>query len=319
MEEWEDPPGPLQPRHIREAYRRLKQTNVVPSPMRYTKRLFRKWRMHMCVLFYIYLWHHCLGSLYNTIMYNSQQFLIPVQKKKGFINLSQTTIWCCCCLGGCCCKSGCASRLKPSHKKGKEKSPTLPCIVPSHRWRPEWSNGQMIRLIRDKKMRKMYASWNLPSIGLMSGKMKSNHWQTTPRMVPTISTGATPYMPDAMIRNEVTRGGMMSKSADRRTSFSPTTIQAWISIILSCIMTNQRRMGQEEHRVVSYSWWCEALRNVAANPPASLWREDLCWEQSRRCTTRPRWRSAQAQAQHSKSSADPSRPSKETSKHSNPK
>lgn len=42
MEEWGDPAGPLQPRHIREAYRRLKQTNSVPSPARSTKRLFRK-------------------------------------------------------------------------------------------------------------------------------------------------------------------------------------------------------------------------------------------------------------------------------------
>lgn len=42
MDEWGDPAGPLQPRHIREAYRRLKQTNSVPSPARSTKRLFRK-------------------------------------------------------------------------------------------------------------------------------------------------------------------------------------------------------------------------------------------------------------------------------------
>jgi len=39
MEEWGEE-GPLRPKHIREAYRRLKQTGAVPTT-KYNKRLFK--------------------------------------------------------------------------------------------------------------------------------------------------------------------------------------------------------------------------------------------------------------------------------------
>ncbi len=42
MDEWHEPVGPIRPRHLREAFRRLQETSVTPPLTKFPKRLFKR-------------------------------------------------------------------------------------------------------------------------------------------------------------------------------------------------------------------------------------------------------------------------------------